>query len=282
MSRDLGMFVAGGKTGLLLIHDFAGSPRDLDDLASALVRQGMSVACPHNAGAVGGEAGADSGWLPALDAALLRLQAMCDEIFVCGHGAGAVLALQMAGRHPEALRGLILYSPTLRPAPLSGVLPEQVLSLGRELSGWITEVFRATGLGTGTAAAMSTKTPSGADDGSPSRALAAAAIRADQHRLSDAVAPTLPGMTKPVLLLHQRGGDRATTGGVMLLQKRLGGRVESMMLDLEGADDADGARTNVADRIRSFIAAVLSETATAEANSRRRKRMAGGGSGALG
>jgi carboxylesterase len=60
-------------------------------------------------------------WAAALEETYQHLASHCEQIFIGGESMGALLALQLASGHPEAV-GLLIYAPALRIAPVKAVL----------------------------------------------------------------------------------------------------------------------------------------------------------------
>lgn len=94
----------GGRSGVLLIHGFTGTPAQMHPLGEALNRDGYSVACPllpgHGTVIEDMEAARWSDWLRAVRDAFNALAARCDEISVAGLSMGGILALIMAEEMP--------------------------------------------------------------------------------------------------------------------------------------------------------------------------------------
>jgi carboxylesterase len=110
---DLG----GGEDACLLLHGFTGSPWDLRPLGEALAARGMRVVAPRLPGhgttpqALLGVTWRD--WQAAADDALRDLHGH-RNVFVAGLSMGALLALGLAARHPDAVRALALVAPAVR------------------------------------------------------------------------------------------------------------------------------------------------------------------------
>jgi hypothetical protein len=97
--------------------------------------------------------------------------------------------------------------------------------------------------------------------------------------LLDSVHAALPAIQQPVLLVHSQSMARSGRDGSIVLQRNLGGRVESVMVD-----DAVGAAEHdadvIAERSQRFIAAVLEDLETKRENEARRQKIAAGRSNA--
>ena len=106
----------GGKTGVLLIHGYTGSPTEMRWVAESLHARGLTVAAPllpgHGATPEAMNRCRWTDWAGHVENALADLRSRCDRVFVAGLSMGSLLTLHLALRHPE-LPGLILYSPAV-------------------------------------------------------------------------------------------------------------------------------------------------------------------------
>jgi carboxylesterase len=107
----------GGSTGVLLCHGFTGSPQSLRPWAEYLAAAGLSVSLPRlpGHGTTWQEMARTrwEDWYAEVDRAFDLLQAGCDELFVMGLSMGGCLALRLAERRGEAVRGLVLVNPSI-------------------------------------------------------------------------------------------------------------------------------------------------------------------------
>lgn len=104
---------------MLLFHGLTGAPAELQAISRALRRSGYAVETPMLPGhGVDEKTLVKTGWkdwLGAAEAELIRLSdAEGGPIFVGGLSMGAVLALALAQRHPERVKGLAILAVTLR------------------------------------------------------------------------------------------------------------------------------------------------------------------------
>lgn len=107
------------KPPVLLFHGLTGAPAELQAVSRALRRAGYDVETPMLPGH-----GADEktllktgwkDWLVCAEEELIRLSdAAKSPVFVGGLSMGAVLALALAQRHPERVKGLAILAVTLK------------------------------------------------------------------------------------------------------------------------------------------------------------------------
>lgn len=105
-----------GKTGVLLIHGLTATPAEVRRLGRSLYRAGFTVSGPllpgHRETPAALNATRWQDWYQAAEAAYNGLAARCTRVFVGGESTGALLALLLAARHPEAA-GVLAYAPAL-------------------------------------------------------------------------------------------------------------------------------------------------------------------------
>lgn len=107
----------GGRTGVLLLHGFTGSPASIRPWAEFLAEAGYSISLPRLPGH-----GTDwremnettwQDWYGAAEAALLALSTNVDRLFIAGFSMGGALSVRLTERHPDLVTGLILLNPAL-------------------------------------------------------------------------------------------------------------------------------------------------------------------------
>ena len=92
--------LTGGKTGVLLVHGFTGSPAELRPLGEYLNRQGYTVLAPRIAGH--GTSLLEMiqtswpHWYGSVEDAYHLLNYICDRIIVVGFSLGAILSLKLS------------------------------------------------------------------------------------------------------------------------------------------------------------------------------------------
>lgn len=98
-----------GKTGVLLIHGYTGSPQHMRYLGEQLHQQGFTVEgirlTGHGSTPEAMEAASYQDWIEDAEAGLKKLQASCDRLFVAGISMGGGISLYLALHH--ALEGVI-------------------------------------------------------------------------------------------------------------------------------------------------------------------------------
>ena len=107
----------GNELGVLLLHGFTGSPQGLRLWGEALHRGGLTVHCPLLPGhgthwrelAVIRYAA----WEEASLAGLELLRERCEQVVVCALSFGGALALHLAARRPDQVRGVVAVNPWL-------------------------------------------------------------------------------------------------------------------------------------------------------------------------
>lgn len=99
----------GGKTGVLLIHGFTGTPSEMRPIGKYLSEKGYTVKAPLLAGH--GTSPEDmmrtgmKDWIKSAGDAYFELKRQCEDVYVTGHSMGGILALHLASRLP--VKGVI-------------------------------------------------------------------------------------------------------------------------------------------------------------------------------
>jgi len=106
-----------GPVGVLLSHGFTATTAEVRLLAKRLHERGYTVAGPLLAGH--GTQPADLNrvrwrdWVDSAEKMYTQLAARCDRVFLGGESTGGLVALYLAGEHPQAA-GVLLYAPAIR------------------------------------------------------------------------------------------------------------------------------------------------------------------------
>ncbi|MFF9014002.1 alpha/beta hydrolase [Streptomyces sp. NPDC014870] len=105
----------GGKVGVLLCHGFTGSPQSMRPWAEYLAERGLTVSVPllpgHGTRWEDMQLTTWHDWYAEVDRELRDLLARCEQVFVFGLSMGGALALRLAAKHGDAVRGLVLVNP---------------------------------------------------------------------------------------------------------------------------------------------------------------------------
>lgn len=248
-----GFKVAGGRVGVLLIHSLGGTPVELRIVAQALAREGYTVHCPR----IGGlSAGTDvlglstwKDWYAGVCAAHDELSKDCDVVYVGGLSAGSMLALKLASERPDRAHGILLFAPTIWPNGWSIPWTFQFFKLVHHK--WFARLFR-----------FKQREPFGIKD-ERIRNFVLDSFRSDDRPLEDLfsrgggmvlefrrmvadVKKRLGSIRQHTLMFHPRFDDQSALSNAMLIQKRLGGLVETCVLD-------DSYHIVTLDRQRSYV-----------------------------
>jgi carboxylesterase len=267
--EELGLFFPGSRIGIMLIHGLGGTPVEMKIVAKRLNRYGFSVLCPLLAGHCSSEADLVAttwnDWTASVQNAHERMVEHMDVIFAGGLSAGAVLSLYTAQRNPGGIRGLVLYSITLRwdgwsiPKFVTFLMPlllrlpyiskryrfEEVYPYGLMNEKLRNRIHAQMQSGDAPAAGLSS-TP-----GTSMREL---------WRLVDIVKKNLPGLSTPTLLIHARNDDIAHLRNSVYVQRRLGGPAELLLLENSyHIITVDQERNTVCDATAVYFHSLLDE-----------------------
>lgn len=235
---DRGTFVKRGRTGFLLLHGLSGTPVELRYIANGLARAGHTVSCPQLAGHCGSLEDLTRSrwqdWYQTAEEALEQLREHCDRIIVGGLSMGAILALRIAAENRNTVDGTVLYAPTLW---LDGwAVPWY--------AGFFNSVFQKS---VANRIQFSERAPYGIKDTRLRMMIAEALHSGDPSKagffsipggpmlelrwLVNDVRRRLSKITRPTLVIHPRDDDRASLRNATYLEKHLGGRVHTVVLD---------------------------------------------------
>ncbi|MDX2201663.1 MAG: alpha/beta fold hydrolase [Hyphomicrobiaceae bacterium] len=233
-----GLFYEGGRIGVLLIHGLSGTPVEMRFIANGMAREGYTVSCPQLAGHCETieqlRASSWQDWYASTERALLELSARCDQVFVAGLSMGGLLALRLAALHPDRVTGAMVFAPTLWLDGWGVPWYGRLFQLVRQK--WAADLMHFT-----------ERPPYGIKD-HRLRALIAEALHSgdpskagffsvpggpmiELRWLVDDLRKRLADIKQPVLILHPREDDRASLANTTYLQRHLGGRVETTILE---------------------------------------------------
>jgi carboxylesterase len=110
-------FLNGGRTGILFIHGFTGSPASVRPWALGVHEAGYTVSVPRIAGhATHWKDLNRTSWedmYESVEEAFFTLKSNCDRVFIAGFSVGGALALRIAQIHGSQTEGLILLNPSI-------------------------------------------------------------------------------------------------------------------------------------------------------------------------
>jgi carboxylesterase len=108
----------GGSLGFLLQHGFTGCPASMRPFGEWLSRQGASVVAPrlpgHGTTWEDLEGTTWRQWERETESALAHLSVRCTDVVAVGLSAGGALAVRLATRHPDKLRGIVAINALIR------------------------------------------------------------------------------------------------------------------------------------------------------------------------
>ncbi len=244
---------AGGRCGVLLIHSLGGNPIELRFVAQALAREGYTVHCPLLHGLGGGTdiAGLSqwTDWYAAVESAYERLKERCDTVMVGGMSAGGMLALRLAAEKQDGIQSVMLFAPTLWPNGWSMPWYSVLFKLVRDkYSARMFHFRQREPYGIKDERIRKFVLDSFSSDNRPVEdLLGRSGTTLYQFRMMvDAVKRRLGEVRQPTLIFHPRHDDQSDLSNAMKLQRKLGGLVETSVLD-------DSYHMVTLDRQRSYV-----------------------------
>ncbi|UOY02977.1 alpha/beta hydrolase [Blastococcus sp. PRF04-17] len=109
--------VPDGRTGVLLVHGFTGTPMSMRPWGEHLAAEGFAVRCPllpgHGTRWQDCNASTHDQWTATVEEAFEQLAADCDRVFVAGLSMGGTLATRLAEVRADDVAGLVLVNPAL-------------------------------------------------------------------------------------------------------------------------------------------------------------------------
>src|SRR3954463_16513910 len=106
-----------GRTGVLLVHGFTGTPMSMRPGGEPRAAEGFAVSCPllpgHGTRWQDCNTSTHDQWTTAVSEAFDSLAADCDRVFVAGLSMGGTLATRLAEVRPDDVAGLLLVNPAL-------------------------------------------------------------------------------------------------------------------------------------------------------------------------
>lgn len=278
---DRSMFVPGGRVGVLLIHGLGGTPVELRFIAQGLARAGYTVYCCQLAGHCGTPEELRRStwheWYASVEAAHDKLKEHCDVILAGGLSMGGILALHLAQNRPAGVQGLLLYAPTLKldgwSMPWHSVILQYVRPLPVRLELEMTE-REPYGIKDERVRRLILSSMQSGDSGAAGTFSTPLRSLAHFNSLVAAVKPDLGKVRQPALIVHPRDDDMASLKNAQYLQAKLGGLVDTLVLDDSyHIVTLDQQRHLVAERTERFVSWV---DTTVAAKAERATRVAKG------
>ncbi len=281
MTVEAGILIPGGKAGVLLLHDLGAPAAELRPLANHFNEAGFTVALPQIAAGAG--AGpvrmTGSGLIGEAEASLVRLKERCTDVLIVGVSYGGMLGLEIARQNGAAVQAVVLVEPR-------AWLPGMAFPFRNSLSTRVRQAWLAD-----LAVRLKAMLPNGGvSNSAPIMGLAAANARSaavdntmyGAGQILDCLHATLPTIRQPVLIARRQNAPKNVLDTSILLQRRLGGRVETAIVDAGRAVEGSEFRfqADLADRGARFLGAVMDEVTTRRDNEQRRQRVSAGRSNA--
>jgi carboxylesterase len=259
--EDKSLFIPGGRVGILLIHGLGGTPVELRFVAQALGRAGHTVYCCQLAGHCGTpeelRRSTWEEWYASVEEAHDRLKQDCDVILAGGLSMGGILALHLAHNRPEEVQGLLLFAPTLKLDGWSMPWHSKILQYIRPLPVRLEiELAEREPYGIKDERVRRLVLSSMQSGDSGAAGIFSTPVRSFAHFncLVAVVKPNLGKIKQPALIVHPRDDDMASLKNAQHLQSRLGGLVDTLVLDDSyHIVTLDQQRHIVAERTERFV-----------------------------
>jgi carboxylesterase len=237
-SNDQSIRIAGGLTGVLLIHGLGGTPVEMRYLANGIAGAGHTVHVPQLAGHCSTvsdlKATRWQDWYATVEQEHRILRKTCDTIVVGGLSMGAVLALHHAAAHSKDVAGTVLYAPCFW---LDGWAMPWYSSLinivaSKRLADCLSFTERDPwGIKDPRTREIVKQAMSSGDSTQAGVPALPGGQLLELRDLVNTVKRELPYVTQPALILHPRDDDHASLRNLEFIQAQLQGRIEAVVLD---------------------------------------------------
>ncbi|MGF1649153.1 MAG: alpha/beta hydrolase [Hyphomicrobiaceae bacterium] len=255
-----GIYIPGGRTGILILHGLGGVPSEVRPLALRMAQAGLTVLCPklkgHGGSALLLSTTTWEDWCESAERAFEVLRDECDTVIVAGQSAGALLALKLAAEHGKAVSGVILCSPTFWPD--GWAVPVHFRLFQLVTTRWFAKLFK-----------FRLRSPHGIKD-ERVRRVVFEKLQADRSfedvigrhgttvfefkKLAGAIKRKLASVTQPTLIFHSRCDDQAHVRNALAIAQGLSGPSEIVVLtDSYHLLTLDRERGIVAERSAQFV-----------------------------
>ncbi|MCV0369171.1 alpha/beta fold hydrolase [Filomicrobium sp.] len=228
----------GGKVGVLLFHSLGGTPMELKFLAQGIARNGYTVSCPMLPGMANGtdvlSLSRWQDWYAEADKAFDELKAKCDTVLIGGLSAGSIVAMRLAQQRSNEVEGLLVFAPTLWPN--GWAIPWYFNFYRLVTQRWFARMFRFKqrephGIKDERVRNFMIEAFKGSGPGVEQAYARSGVMVLEFHRLVKAVKRNLGACTAPAIIVHPRHDDQSNLSNTLVLQKDLGGYVETIVLD---------------------------------------------------
>lgn len=262
---DRSTFHKGGPTGILLIHGLGGTPVEVRYVAQGLAREGFTVMCCQLAGHCSTPEDLRTStwrdWQASVEEAFQRLKRECDVVIAGGLSTGALLAVDLAERHPNEVHGLSLFSPSIY---LDGwAMPWYMPWLHYIRAAWWYHIdFNLTerppyGLKDDRVRAMVVNGMQSGNAKETGYFFTPLWTMLQFNALAARVRRKLGRVTTPTLIVHPREDDVASVKNALEMQRRMAGMVEVVVLeDSYHMITLDKQRHIVLDRTLAFARSI--------------------------
>jgi carboxylesterase len=250
----------GGPVGILLMHGLGGTPLDVKFVAQALNRAGHTVYCPLLVGHGGTVELLNTttwvDWYRSVVDAHDALKERCDVTIAGGLSSGVLLALHLAAQRPQEVLGTLLFSPTFWPD--GWAIPRYFALFKLIRHKWFANLIK-----------LRERAPYGIRD-ERIRNIVLDSLHTDGQPMKDTlwrrggtilefrwlaevVEKELSQIEQPALIFHPRFDDQSDIGNSILLQRKLAGLAEVVVLnDSYHMVTLDKQRAYVAERSVAF------------------------------
>jgi carboxylesterase len=273
----------GGRVGILLIHGLGGTPVELKFVAEALNRAGHTVYCPLLVGHGGSDELLNTttwmDWYKSVEEAHDALKERSDVMIVGGFSVGVLLALRLAANRQREVHGTLLFSPTFWPN--GWAIPRHFALFKLVRHKWFANLIN-----------LRECPPYGIKD-ERIRRVVLNSLQSEGRPMKDifgrkggtvlefrwlakTVERELGQIKQPALIFHPRFDDQSDLSNTILLQRKLGGPAEVVVLDDSyHMVTLDRQRAHVADRSVTFSAWVAQQHEQQQEMMRLRRGVAG-------